>query len=116
MKNTFFAHAANKRFTKKQSYALFVNFVLWYGLKEKLMNRGVRRASKEEVRTVEYTFGVYKSLIVAVYKPSEWFVCKETKARLPRQDIVFKPKPENRLFVVCMQRDKGQTPKTGYCF
>ena len=107
MENMFFAHAANKRFTKKQSYALFVNFVLWYGLKEKLMNRGVRRASKEEVRTVEYTFGVYKSLIVAVYKPSEWFVCKEAKDRLPRQDIVLTPKPENRLFFVDERYEQG---------
>lgn len=95
MKNMFFAHAANKRFTKKQSYALFVNFVLWYGLREKLMNRSVRRASKETVRTIEHVFGVYNSLIAAVYKPSEWFVCKEVKARLPRQDIVLKQKTEN---------------------
>ena len=46
----------------------------------------------------EYVFGVYNSLIVAVYKPSEWFVCKEAKDRLPGQDIVFTPKIENRLF------------------
>ena len=84
MKNMSFAHAAKKRFTKKQSYALFVNLVLWYGLKEKLMNRGVWRASKENVRNVEYVFGVYNSLIAAVYKPSRWFVCKEVKDRLPR--------------------------------
>ena len=48
---------------------------------------------------VEYVFGVYNSLIVAVYKPSEWFVCKEAKDRLPRQDIVLTPKTENRLFL-----------------
>ena len=46
----------------------------------------------------EYVFGVYNSLIVAVYKPSEWFVCKEAKDRLPGQDIVLTPKIENRLF------------------
>ena len=33
--------------------------------------RGVWRVLKEKVRTVEYVFGVYNSLIVAVYKPSE---------------------------------------------
>ena len=37
MKDMLFAHVANKRFTKKRLYALFVNLVLWYGLKEKLM-------------------------------------------------------------------------------
>ena len=107
MKNMFFAHAANKRFTKKQSYALFVNLVLWYDLKEKLMHRGVWRASKEEVRTVEYVFDVYNSLIIVVYKPSRWFVCKEVKDRLPIQDIVLKPKAENRLFFVDERYEQG---------
>ena len=107
MKNMFFAHTANKRFTKKQSKALFVNLVLWYGLKEKLMHRGVWRASKEKFRTVEYVFGVYNSLIAAVYKPLEWFVCKEVKDRLPRLDIVFKPKTKNRLFFVNERYEQG---------
>lgn len=102
-----FAHAANKRFTKKQSYALFINLVLWYGLKEKLISRGVWRASKENVRNVEYVFGVYNSLIAAVYKPSRWFVCKEVKDRLLRQDIVLKPKAENRLFFVDERYEQG---------
>ncbi|AYC10259.1 hypothetical protein LS1_00202 [Ligilactobacillus salivarius] len=60
--------------------------------------RGIWRVSKEKVKTIEYVFGVYDSLIVAVYKPSKWFVCKEAKDRLPRQDIVLTPKNENRLF------------------
>lgn len=71
------------------------------GMDEKVLYdavRGVWRVSKEKVRTVEYVFGVYNSLIVAVYKSSEWFVCKEAKDRLPRQDIVLTPKTENRLF------------------
>ena len=71
------------------------------------MNRGVRRASKEKVRTVEYVFGVYNSLIIVVYKPSRWFVCKEVKDRLPRQDIVLKPKTENRLFFVDERYEQG---------
>ena len=58
--------------------------------------RGVWRASKERVKTIEYVFGVYNSLIVAVYKPSEWFVCKEAKDKLPRQDIVLTPKTERQ--------------------
>lgn len=32
--------------------------------------RGIWRASNERVNTVEYVFGVYNSLIVAVFKPS----------------------------------------------
>lgn len=32
--------------------------------------RGIWRASKERVKTVEYVFGVYNSLVVAVFKPS----------------------------------------------
>ena len=65
------------------------------------------RASKEKVKSVEYVFGVYNSLIVAVYKPSEWLVCKEAKDRLPRQDIVLTPKTENRLFFVDERYEQG---------
>ena len=78
--------------------------------------RGVWRASKEKVRTVEYVFGVYNSLIVAVYKPSEWFVCKEAKDRLPRQDIVLTPKTENRLFFVDERYEQGFPPDENESF
>ena len=72
-----------------------------------MIHRGVWRASKEEVRTVEYVFDVYNSLIIVVYKPSRWFVCKEVKDRLPIQDIVLKPKAENRLFFVDERYEQG---------
>lgn len=62
--------------------------------------RGVWRASIEKVKTIDYVFGVYNSLIVAVYKPTEWFICKEAQDRLPRQDIVLTPKTEHRIFFV----------------
>ena len=64
-----------------------INRLYQRGMDEKVLYdavRGVWRVSKEKVRTVEYVFGVYNSLIVAVYKPSEWFVCKEAKDRIPR--------------------------------
>ena len=83
-----------------------INRLYQRGMDEKVLYdavRGVWRVSKEKVRTVEYVFGVYNSLIVAVYKPSEWFVCKEAKDRLPRQDIVLTPKTENRLFFFWMK-------------
>ncbi|MBU4690717.1 LEM-3-like GIY-YIG domain-containing protein [Mycoplasma zalophi] len=62
--------------------------------------RGIWRISKDKVNSIEYVFGVYNSLIVAVYKPSKWYVCKNAKDKLPRQDIVLTPKIENRLFFV----------------
>ena len=83
-----------------------INRLYQRGMDEKVLSDavcGVWRVSKEKVRTVEYVFGVYNSLIVAVYKPSEWFVCKEAKDRLPRQDIVLTPKSENRLFFLWMK-------------
>ena len=60
--------------------------------------RGIWKASKERAQKAEYAFGVYQSRIVAVYKPTEWFVCKDAKDKLPREDIVLTPKNENRIF------------------
>ena len=62
--------------------------------------RGVWRASMNRVKQVDSVIGVYNSLIVAVYKPTQWYVCKEAKDKLPRQDIVLTSKTENRLFFV----------------
>ena len=87
-----------------------INRLYQRGMDEKVLYdavRGVWRASKENVKTVEYVFGVYNSLIVAVYKPSEWFVCKEAKDKLPRQDIVLTPKTENRVFFVDERYEHG---------
>ena len=96
-----------------------INRLYQRGMDDKVLYdavRGVWRASKEKVRTVEYVFGVYNSLIVAVYKPSEWFVCKEAKDRLPRQDIVLTPKTENRLFFVDERYEQGFPPDENESF
>ena len=69
--------------------------------------RGIWRASKKRVKTVEYVFGVYNSLIVAVFKPSRWYVCKDAPDKLPRKDIVLTPKLENRLFFEDENFEKG---------
>ena len=45
--------------------------------------RGIWRTSKERVKTVEYVFGVYNFLIVAVFKPSRWYVSKDAPYKLP---------------------------------
>lgn len=60
--------------------------------------RGIWRASIEKAKTVDYVFGVYNSLIIAVYKPTKWFICKNAKDKLPRQDIVLDSKLEKRIF------------------
>lgn len=65
--------------------------------------RGIWRASLECVKTVEYVFGVYNSLIVAVYKPTMWYVCKEALEKLPSHVAQLTSKTENRVFFV----DKG---------
>ena len=65
--------------------------------------RGIWRASLERVKTVEYVFGVYNSLIVAVYKPTTWYVCKEALEKLPKHVTQLTSKTENRVFFV----DKG---------
>lgn len=96
--------------TRHKILIIKINRLYQRGMDEKVLYdavRGVWRVSKEKVRTVEYVFGVYNSLIVAVYKPSEWFVCKEAKDRLPRQDIVLTPKTENRLFFVDERYEQG---------
>ena len=69
--------------------------------------RGIWRASKERVKTVEYVFGVYNSLIVAMYKPSRWYVCKDAPYKFPRKDIALTLKLENRLFFEDENFDKG---------
>jgi len=72
--------------------------------------RGIWKASKERAQKVEYAFGVYKSKIVAVYKPTTWYICKEAKDNLPRKDIVLTPKNENRIFFVDESYEKGLPP------
>ena len=69
--------------------------------------RGVWRASLKRVKRVDYVFGVYNSLILGVYKPSEWFVCKDAVDRLPRQDIVLTERNENRVFFVDNDYENG---------
>ena len=69
--------------------------------------RSVWRASLNRVQTVDYVFGVYNSLIVAVYKPTKWYVCKDAKGKLPRQDVILTPKTENRLFFVDEDYENG---------
>ena len=72
--------------------------------------RGIWRISIEKAKTVQYVFGVYKSLIVAVYKPSQWFVCREAKEILPRKDIILTPQTEKRVFFIDNSFENGLEP------
>ena len=69
--------------------------------------RGVWRASMNNAQSVDYVFGVYNSLIVAVYKPTRWYKCKEAPEKRPRQDEILTPKTENRIFFVDEGFEKG---------
>lgn len=89
-----------------------INKLYQRGMDEKVLYdavRGVWRLSKKRVKKVEYVFGVYNSLIVAVYKPSEWFVCKDAEDRLPRQ-VVLTPENEDKLFFVDESFEQGLSP------
>lgn len=69
--------------------------------------RGVWRASMNNAQSVEYVFGVYNSLIVAVYKPTRWYKCKEAPEKRPRQDEILTTQTENRIFFVDEGFEKG---------
>lgn len=72
--------------------------------------RGIWKASLKRARTMEYVFGVYQSRIVGVYKPTEWYICKEAEDKLPREDIVLSARNENRIFFVDESFEEGLPP------
>ena len=78
--------------------------------------RGIWKASKRRAQKVEYAFGVYQSRIVAVYRPTEWFVCKEAQDKLPREDIVLSEKNEDRIFFVDEFYEQGNSPDENQMF
>lgn len=56
-----------------------------------------------ETRKVEYVFGVYNGLIVAVYKPDEWHYIHE-KVNAPQREVLTEQDYErlkNRVYFVC---------------
>lgn len=69
--------------------------------------RGLWRASLTRAQSVEYVFGVYNSLVVAVYKPTQWYRCKDAPQKRPRPDEVLTPQNENRLFFVDEDFERG---------
>lgn len=67
--------------------------------------RGIWRASMNSVikRKIEYVFGVYNQLIVAVYKPDEWHYVHEM-LDVPRKEEITDEnyeKVKNRIYFTC---------------
>ena len=66
--------------------------------------RGVWRASMNTIKNnhIEYVFGVYNKLIVAVYKPDEWHYFYENVG-VPAKDKAWDgdEKTKNRVYFVC---------------
>lgn len=60
--------------------------------------RGIWRMSYDRAQSIDYVFGVYNSLIVAVYKPSTWYKCGDALDKLPRPDLIIDDSNRNRLF------------------
>ncbi len=65
-------------------------------------------------RKVEYVFGVYNGLIVAVYKPDEWHYTREM-IDIPQKDILTSDdleKLKNRVYFICNNyKEKNETEK-----
>lgn len=77
--------------------------------------RGIWRASMKTIRHkhIEYVFGVYNQLIVAVYKPDEWhYVHEQLDApHLNELDADALEKARNRIYFTCVdyeQMDENQ--------
>lgn len=62
--------------------------------------RGIWNASIQRVKTVKYVLGVYKSLIVAVFEPSDWYVVKDHPEMLDGTPHIPNDKNQNRVFFV----------------
>ena len=60
--------------------------------------RGLWRASWKRVQEVEYVFGFYDGVIVAVYMPAKWFICKEAPEEFAKFKEELTPRVANRVF------------------
>ena len=69
--------------------------------------RGIWRASINNARSVDYVFGVYNSLIVAVYKPTKWYKCEDALEKRPRPNEILTEKMKNRIFFIDDNFEKG---------
>ena len=70
--------------------------------------RGSWNASLMRAKQVDYVFGVFNSLIVGVYKPTQWYVCKDAIDKLPRQEDGLNDRIKNRIFFVDEAFENGE--------
>lgn len=71
--------------------------------------RGLWKVNHKRAQSVEYVFGVYKSLIVGVYKPTRWYMCNnDIQGKRPRPYETLTSKTENRLFFVDDDFEHGE--------
>jgi len=62
--------------------------------------RGIWRINKTRAEEIEYVFGLYNSLIVAVYKPTKWVICKDDKNnQRPRLEKINDDNKDRKFFV-----------------
>lgn len=62
--------------------------------------RGIWRINKSRAEEIEYVFGLYNSLIVAVYKPTKWYVCENDINDLrPRKEKITEGNKKRKFFV-----------------
>lgn len=70
--------------------------------------RGVWNNKIENARFAEYILGVHNSLIVAVYKPTKWYRCKDALEKLPKHIEVLSNEIEERIFFVDEDFESGK--------
>ena len=64
---------------------------------------------------MDYVFGVYNSLIVAVYKPTKWYRCKDALDKKPKHIDDVTEQLENRVFFVDEEFENGnKVNSSGY--
>ena len=80
--------------------------------------RGVWRASLNSIkkRKVEYVFGVYNQLIVAVYKPDEWHYVHEM-IDVPREEELeaeIMDQVKDRIYFICKDYERVDSNQEFY--
>ena len=105
------AEELNEDDIKHKTVVIIINKLYRRGMTDEELYdvvRGCWKLNLERARKCEYVFGVYNALIVAVYKPTEWFICSENPDRLPERD---KDTPfTDRKFFVDEDFEKGNYP------
>lgn len=62
--------------------------------------RGVWKNKINKAQFAEYVLGVHDSFVVAVYKPTRWYKCKDALDKLPKHIDGLDSKIEERIFFV----------------